>query len=81
MNQTRRKLMKMLPLAAVAGVAVKAGERNVRAVEVKPSKRYVLKVDADLTQAGLNHMRTRLTEPGYPDMLVIAGPCELYELG
>lgn len=38
----RRKMLKVLPLAAMAGVTMKIGETDAKAFEVKPDKKYLL---------------------------------------
>lgn len=80
MNEGRRKLMKMLPLAAVAGVTVKAGEQEAHAIEVRPDRRYILKLNEFTTMKDMEDVKATLARSGFPDMLVIAGDVELYEI-
>lgn len=41
MSLDRRSILKVLPLAAMAGATVKIGETEAKAFEMKPSKKYV----------------------------------------
>jgi hypothetical protein len=80
MNEQRRDLLKMLPLAAVAGAAVKIGATEAQAVEIKPDRRYILKLNEFTTQQDAEAIKATLVRSGFPDMLVVAGDLELYEL-
>jgi hypothetical protein len=80
MNENRRKLLKMLPLAAVAGATVKVAEQEARAVEIKPDRRYILKLNEFTSLEDAQNIKAALARSGFADMVVIAGDVELYEL-
>lgn len=84
MDQSKRRFMKLLPLAAVAGIGViKTADVEGKVIEVSPTKQYVFKVSTDmnLTQADVDRIQATLKERGFPTMLVVSGDVELFEIG
>lgn len=80
-NVSRRQLMKVLPVAALAGATFKIGETDAEAIGVKPDKRYVFKINSEcLEQKDLDCIKDKLVSLGFPDALVISGDVDLYEL-
>lgn len=58
----RRKLLRVLPLAAMAGVTVKVGETAAMAYEMKPDKKYLFVIPgapARSTAYAAEHLRQR----------------------
>lgn len=81
-DETKRRFVRMLPVAALAGVTLKVGDVEAEAIEIKPEKKYILRLpgDIDWEQEDLDAIRAKIKEQGFPDMLVISGDVELYEL-
>jgi hypothetical protein len=79
MNQNRRKLMQMLPLAAVAGVAIKASGQEAQALEVASRRRYIFKMPNYATQADVKGLRATLDRRGFNDSLIVGSDIEIYE--
>ena len=82
MDESKRRFLKLLPIAAVASVGiVKAAGVEGEVIEVSPSKRYILRVNReDLAQGDLTRLRQTLNDRGFPDMLVVSGDVELFEI-
>lgn len=84
MNESKRKFMNAIPLAAMGFAAVagsmRIAEHEVKAVEVKPNKRYAFVVPDDCTQEEMQQMKAILTARGFSDVLLVSGPLEIYEL-
>ena len=80
MNNSKRQFLKTLPLVAVSGLAVKLGERDAKAIEIKPNKRYVFRIDSEVEPEDLEQIRSVLNNRGFSDALLVAGSTEIYEL-
>lgn len=80
MNESKRRFIKALPLVALGGVALKIGEHDARANEIKPDRRYVIKIVCDISQQELDGLHKDLAQRGFGDVLLLAGPLEIYEL-
>lgn len=80
MNESRRQLLKVLPVAALSGAMMKIDGIKAEAIELKPSKRYVFKINADVDQKDLDTIRQKLIERGFPEYLVISGDVDIFEL-
>lgn len=80
MNLDRRKLMKLLPMVAVAGTAVKLNGQRASMLEVNPVKQYVFKVSGNIEQSDLNTFRAVLEKRGFTNFVVITDRIDLYEI-
>lgn len=82
MDESKRKFIKTLPIAAVAGATMTVGSVTGTVVEVKPEKKYILQLSEDMyfTQEDLDGIHSKLQDKGFGDMLVIAGNVNIYEL-
>jgi hypothetical protein len=77
----RRGLLKVLPLAAMAGATVKVGEIEAQAVEVKPDKKYVFVVSDAHPEAVIQQCLAILRERGI-NATIVTGveDLKIYEL-
>lgn len=84
MDQSKRRFMKLLPLAAVAVVGtVKAGTVEAEALEVKPDKKYVFRIRPDgygLTRQELDECAKTLRGRGFKDSVVVQGDIDIFEM-
>lgn len=80
MDSSRRNLLKVLPLAVVTGASMAVDGRITEAVEIKSSKRYVFKLNADLSRTELDAMRQTLEERGFVGFVLISGDVDIFEL-
>lgn len=81
MDESKRKFIKTLPMAAVAGATMTVGSVTGTVVEVKPEKKYILQLEGDyFTQEDLDGVRSKLQDEGFSNMLVVAGNVNIYEL-
>lgn len=80
MNESKRKFMKALPLAAMAAATVNIGEHSATAYEMKPDKKYILYVPG-ISDREAKHCHKLLTERGV-NVTIIGGNRDLtiYEL-
>lgn len=76
----RRNMLKVLPLAALAGVSVKVGTTEAKAFEMKPNKKYIF-VMPDVPAAHAQQCSNVLRERGI-DATICATDAEIsiYEL-
>jgi hypothetical protein len=80
MDEGKRRLLKALPLAAMApALMLHVGEKDAQGFALAKEKKYVFKVNADLTQDEANGFRDILLEKGI-NATVISGDVEIYEL-
>lgn len=77
MNKSKRNFLKALPMATMLPV-VTIGDKQL--FELKPGKRYLIKIIGDIPQAQAQHMASVLREKGFGDVLIITGECSIYEL-
>lgn len=80
MDISRRKAMQVLPLAAIAGATIKVGDLDVQAVEIKPQKQYVFRINDGCTQEDCDRIRDTLIKRGLADSIIIAGNVDIFEL-
>lgn len=81
MDESRRKLIKAVPLAAMTGVAMMIGGNEVQAVEMRPNKRYIFKLKTvGMTQKELNAVHDRLAKRGFSDCLLVSSDVDIFEL-
>ena len=78
MDASKRKLLKMLPMAALA---VRIGCVEATATEVRRNKKYILKLPAgsNYSQRELNVFKDRLIEQGFPNVVLVQGDVEIFE--
>jgi hypothetical protein len=82
MDQSKRNFMKMLPLVALAPIAVtQVGAHEAQVYELKADKKYVFKLPADaaFSKQEMDDAQKTLEQRGLNATLV-QGDLEIYEL-
>ena len=86
MDESKRRFMKLLPLAAVAVAGtVKAGNIEAEALEVNLGKKYVFRIRPrpdgyEMSQQNLDDCAKALRERGFKDFVVMQGDIDIFEM-
>lgn len=81
MNESKRRFMKALPLAAMAAASVKSGEHSAEAYEVKPKKKYVVVAPSGMSADAARKFGEHLHNMGIDVVIVFKGDdLTIYEL-
>jgi hypothetical protein len=81
MDKSKRQFIKLLPLAAITGTAVKVGAIDAKAVEMKANKKYVFRVPVNTDPSSLEWFSKFLREERGIDATLVTDNVEIFELG
>ena len=77
----RRKMLKVLPLVAMAGASVRISGAEAKAYELKPTKKYLIIMHEDLSAEDAARARSVLASRGINATIATGGAVQsVYEL-